>query len=152
MTRAALLIFCIILGSTGCSGDADDGKIYVPSAGVVRGTVNYNGQRTGILRIAVFASFPPRGSPLAEVAIDGPTFPQAFEVHGVQPGRHFVLAIIDADPADGDRFNPRLDPGGAHGGRDSPIAIAVDVTQGAPGVSIDLLEPDDAVWHTHDAR
>jgi hypothetical protein len=92
-------------------------------------------------RVAVFASFPPVGEPIAEVAIDEPRFPQAYQVRGVPPGRYFVLAMVDGDPDDGDRYRPRTDPGGAFGTYLSPAAVTITTLGPASAVDITLEPP-----------
>ncbi len=138
MTRA-LIVLALCSASIGCVTSEPEGS---GSAGVVRGTVTYSGQVTGPLRVALFGSFPPRGKPLAEVVIDRPAVNQHYEVHGVPPGRSFVLAMIDADSDDGDRYHPTIDPGGAYGSYLAPKAVMVDPELGAAAVDIVLQEPD----------
>ncbi len=135
----ALSLFVLLIG---CSA-AGEPEPSVPRAGVLRGVVDYAGEVRGPLRIGVFSSFPPRGAPAAQVEIADPVFPQAYEVHGVPPGRSFVLAIIDRDPADGDRFHPSIDPGGAVGRYEAPESVVVDAETGAEGQDIVLVDPSD---------
>jgi hypothetical protein len=111
------------------------------SAGTITGVVRYAGPEHGTLRVAVFASFPPRGAPVAEISIDTPTFPQRYEVIGVPPGRYFVLAVVDTNPADGDRYRPRVDPGGTFGRYDSPASVVLDTSAPASAVDISLVPP-----------
>ena len=111
------------------------------ASGTVTGVVSYDGAEAGGLRVAVFATFPPRGAPVAEVAIDAPVFPQAYQVTGVPPGRYFVLAIIDTVPDDGDRYRPQVDPGGAFGRYDSPATITVTTTGATSGVDLRMVAP-----------
>lgn len=109
--------------------------------GTISGVVRYAGPEAGTLRVAVFAGFPPTGAPVAETAIDAPRFPQPYAVSGLPPGRYFVLAIVDVDPGDGDRYRPRVDPGGTAGRYDSPAAVAVDAAGPTRGVDIQLVAP-----------
>lgn len=111
------------------------------TAGTVSGTIDYAGAESGTLRVAVFSSFPPRGAPVAEVAIEAPTFPQAYVVRGVPPGRYFVLALVDTNVEDGDRYRPRVDPGGTFGPYRSPASITLEPTRAASGVDIELVAP-----------
>lgn len=127
---AALAVACTAGG--GPVGDAP---------GTITGVVDYARPAAGTLRVAVFAAFPPVGEPIAEVAIDEPRFPQAYQVRGVPPGRYFVLAMVDGDPDDGDRYRPRTDPGGAFGSYLSPAAVTVTALGPAPGVDIALEPP-----------
>jgi hypothetical protein len=133
----AILTLGAAVAATGCleSGSA------AGSQPAVRGVVDYDGPHRGPLTVAVFASFPPRGQPFAQQRFENPTFPQAYEIHGVPAGRYFVLAIVDADPGDGDRFNPTRDPGGAFGNFDSPVAVTIDPTLASSGVDFDLVDP-----------
>lgn len=132
----AVLSSLVVLG--GCvSGAAPPGT----SPGTITGVIDYDGPETGTLRVAVFASFPPTGAPLAEVAIDEPHFPQPYQLTGVRPGRHFVLAVVDTDPADGDRYRPRVDPGGAFGRYDNPATVRVDEIAATAGIDIALVAP-----------
>jgi hypothetical protein len=124
----------------GCSA-AGEPEPSVPRAGVVRGVVDYAGDLDGPLRIGVFASFPPRGRPMTSVEIGEPVFPQAYEIRGVPPGRWFVLAVVDRDPTDGDRYHPSIDPGGAVGRYEAPESVVVDADIGADGQDIVLVDP-----------
>jgi hypothetical protein len=110
MKRIAL---SVVLGGLSCVG-ADDSAEPI-GASVVSGVVRYEGSMQGPLRVGIFTSFPPRGAPIASVEIASPSYPQPYEIRGVPPGRYFVLAIVDTDPADGDRYHPTRDPGGAVG-------------------------------------
>lgn len=125
----------------GC-GAPDEDDLGAPRAGVVRGVVDYAGTIEGPLRVAVFPSFPPRGAPLAVQVIEEPLFPQPYEIAGVPPGRWFVLAILDRDRADGERFHPTIDPGGAVGRFEAPASVLVDGVLGAEGQDIELVDPD----------
>lgn len=73
--------------------------------------------------------------------IEQPVFPQRFEVSGVPPGRYFVLALVDTNPGDGDRYRPRVDPGGTFGRYDSPASIVLDATAALTSVNIELAAP-----------
>ena len=137
MTRSGCIVLTLATLAGCVSGTAPPDE----AVGTVSGVVSYGGGETGILRVAVFSSFPPRGTPVAEVAIDDPTFPQAYQVLGLPPGRYFVLAIVDTDPADGDRYRPAFDPGGAFGWYDSPASITVSATGATPDVDIGLAAP-----------
>lgn len=133
LVRAALALAVV-----GCTSGAPPAGV---AAGTVAGTVDYAGAETGVLRVAVFASFPPRGAPVAEVAIDDPTFPQPYQLTGVPPGRYFVLAMVDTSPDDGDRYRPRVDPGGTFGRYDSPAAITTSALGATVGVDLVLAAP-----------
>ncbi|MBI2893370.1 MAG: hypothetical protein HYY06_07440 [Deltaproteobacteria bacterium] len=132
------LASCVVLAVMSCVG-ADDAAEPV-GAGVVRGVVRYDGSMQGPLRVGVFTSFPPRGAPIASVEISSPTYPETYEVPGVPPGRYFVLAIVDTDPSDGDRYHPTRDPGGAVGRYDDPWSVVVDPA-GTPAQDIELVDP-----------
>lgn len=111
------------------------------AAGTISGVITYGGTEPGVLRVAVFAAFPPRGAPVAEIAIDDPTFPQPYLIHQVPPGRYFVLAMVDTSPDDGDRYRPRVDPGGTFGRYDSPAPITIGTTGAATAVDVGLVAP-----------
>ncbi|MBK7535704.1 MAG: hypothetical protein IPI49_10130 [Myxococcales bacterium] len=111
------------------------------TAGTVSGVIEYRGQESGPLRVAVFSSFPPRGAPVAEVVIEDPVFPQAYAVHGVPPGRYFLLALVDTNVDDGDRYRPRVDPGGTYGAYRSPASITVETSGSASGIDLGLVAP-----------
>lgn len=134
------LACALAVGALSCtSGSTAPGD----APGTIVGVVDYDRAAPGTLRVAVFSSFPPAGAPVAEIAIDEPSFPQPYQVRGVPPGRYFVLAMVDGDPDDGDRYRPRTDPGGAYGAYLSPAAVTV--TTLAPVVGIDVrLEPPTA--------
>lgn len=127
------LVLCAAFAA--CAPGASD------PGGVVSGTIDYAGDEAGTLRVAVFSSFPPRGAPVAEIAIEGPSFPQPYAIRGVPPGRYFVLALVDTNVDDGDRYRPRVDPGGTFGPYRSPAAITLQPTQAASGVDIELVAP-----------
>ncbi len=137
MNRTTLprsLLLCAALAACAPGASTDP-------AGTVTGTIEYAGAEVGTLRVAVFSSFPPRGAPVAEVAIEAPSFPQPYTIRGVPPGRYFVLALIDTNVDDGDRYRPRVDPGGTFGPYRSPAAITLQPTRAAGGVDIELVAP-----------
>ncbi|MFO0722475.1 MAG: hypothetical protein U1E65_01750 [Myxococcota bacterium] len=111
------------------------------SADSVSGVIAYEGEARGPLRVAAFSSFPPVGPPIAEIAIEEPRFPQAYEIRGLPPGRYFVLAMIDSDPEDGDRYRPRVDPGGCYGDYKNPASISTNTAQPTRNVDVHLLPP-----------
>ncbi|MDQ3265659.1 MAG: DUF2141 domain-containing protein [Myxococcota bacterium] len=127
----------------GCETAGSSGAESAGTPGAVQGEVHYEGNRQGPLKIAVFASFPPRGAPVAYQEFTAPVFPQPFVVRGVPAGRYFVLAVLDVNQGDGDRFRPAVDPGGASGSLTAPMPITVDAIGGFTGVRIDLLDPGD---------
>lgn len=135
MRNIALSVALVGFSCVGADDSADE-----VGAGVVRGVVRYDGSMEGPLRVGVFTSFPPRGAPIASVEIALPVYPQSYEIRGVPPGRFFVLAIVDTDPADGDRYHPTRDPGGAVGQYDDPRGVIVDPA-GTPPADIDLVDP-----------
>jgi hypothetical protein len=141
MTRLAALA----LGLTACGYD-NAASMAAPS-GVMRGVVAYDGPVTGALEVAVFSVFPPRGVPMARWRAETPEFPQPYEIDAVPAGRWFVLAMVDVDPTDGDRYHPNRDPGGAYGVYGNPAAITMSQLAGADSVDIDLVEPSAAsIW------
>lgn len=117
---------------------------YEPTSGepgLVRGVVEYHGTRTGPLRVGAFPSFPPRGRPFVMQTIDHPVFPQAYELRDVPEGRWFVLAIVDTNVENGDRYRAAEDPGGAFGAYTLPMPVTVGLTQGAGAVDVELADP-----------
>ncbi len=125
-----------------CScGSSADGGAPLGVGNTVQGVVRYDGALQGPLRVAVFPSFPPRGAPLAEQWFDAPTYPQAYELTNVPAGRWFVLAIVDADVDDGDRFHPLRDAGGAFGSYLAPQAVSITAQVGAQAVDVSLVDP-----------
>lgn len=151
MTLSNRLLPILLLASTGLPASCGPpSTLPEGSAVAVRGVVRYAGRLSGPLRVAVYPSFPPRGAPMAQQVFDRPAFPQPFEIAGVPGGRYFVLAIVDTDVQDGDRFHPTRDPGGAYGGYATPLALAVDAASGARGADVDLVDPSDAPpWPAH---
>ena len=109
--RVPSALTAAMIAASCAAGPSDPGA----PPGSVSGMVAYTGAEPGVLRVAVFATFPPFGPPVAETAIDEPSFPQPYQVAGLPPGRYFVLAMIDTSPEDGDRYHPDVDPGGAFG-------------------------------------
>ncbi len=110
----------------------------------LRGEVRYEGKHHGVLRVAAFASFPPRGAPVAQVEIQNPQFPQAYELPGVQSGRVFILAILDVDAKDGERYRPSVDPGGAFGSYAAPETVTIDDRSASAARDIQLIDPSES--------
>lgn len=126
----------VSLGLWAC-GEGQGGSKAAQLSGVVR----YPGTRPGALQVSAFDSFPPRGAPIATVRFESPTYPQAYEFRDLAPGRYFVLAIVDQDPNDGDRYHPSTDPGGAHGSYVSPQSVTVGLVQPSTGIDIEMNDP-----------
>jgi|JI10StandDraft_1071094.scaffolds.fasta_scaffold05240_17 uncharacterized protein (DUF2141 family) len=141
MTRVALssVVFTLaaLTGAACVAGSAAPGE----QPGAITGVIDYAGAEVGPLRVVAYASFPPSGPPVARVTIAEPRFPQPYELTGLAPGRYFVLAIIDTFDGDGDRYRPRVDPGGAFGRYDSPAAITLAGDRPALDVDIELAAP-----------
>lgn len=132
-----ILIPLLALGVSCIPGTGSPGS----SSESVSGVIAFEGEARGPLRVGAFSSFPPVGPPIAEVAIEQPVFPQAYEIRGLPPGRYFILAMIDSDPEDGDRYRPRVDPGGAYGAYRNPAAISTDLAQPTKHIDVHLLAP-----------
>ena len=107
----------------------------------VHGVVHYAGKVEGPLVVGVFRSFPPRGPPLASERIERPAFPQAYAFDHLPDGRYFVLAIVDSDPMDGERYHPKRDPGGAYGFVGNPWSLSISNADGAQQIDIELSDP-----------
>lgn len=142
MIRAHLLVAVILFDTSvlavGCvGGSSPDGE----QPGSISGLVDYQGAERGPLRVVAYRSFPPIGPPAARVTIAEPHFPQPYTLTGLEPGRYFVLAIVDTFVDDGDRYRPKVDPGGAFGRYDSPMAITLDIDRPALDVDIELAPP-----------
>ena len=149
MTRLTLhaLAFMALasLGAVGCDDQASTKTSSLP--GAIEGTVNWQGPVNGDLQVAVFSSFPPRGEPVAVQRIQNPSFPYHYHVDGLPPGRYYVLAMVDANPDDGDNFSPSRDPGGAFGGYNAPTSLTVSLTEGPVRGDIQLIAPNaDSPW------
>ena len=138
MNRSKLILIPLLALGVACilGGGSSGG-----SAESVSGVIDFEGAARGPLRVAAFTSFPPVGPPIAEVSIEEPSFPQAYELWGLPPGRYFILAMIDADSEDGDRYRPRVDPGGAYGAYRNPAAITTDFARPAKHIDVHLLAP-----------
>ncbi len=141
MSKRGVWLFVAMAMWTGCDTAPGGGADSAVTPGEVRGEVHYQGSREGPLKIAVFGSFPPRGAPVAFQEFTAPVFPQPFVVRGVPAGRYFVLAVLDVNPGDGDRFRPKVDPGGASGSLTAPTPITVDPIVGVSRLRIDLVDP-----------
>lgn len=143
MNRALLSsLAAVLIPVAGCGiGGMDTGVVRSAAPGRVSGAISYQGGYVGPLQVALFRSFPPRGTPVARVDISEPTFPQPFELEDLMPGTYFLLAIVDADPTDGDRYHPHDDPGGAFGSYNKPMSITLTTTSGARDVDIELVDP-----------
>ncbi len=137
--RASLAVAALAGPWTACD-DSGPASSSPPSAAIA-GTIAYDGAVAGDLQVAVFATFPPHGEPLAIKRVAAPTFPYHYSIEGLPPGRYFVLAMVDADPADGDNFRPQKDPGGAVGGYLSPQSVTVGMAQGPARGDIQLSPP-----------
>jgi hypothetical protein len=133
MTRLSITLFALAACTAGTSA--------TDAPGTITGVVRYDGPETGALRIVAYTAFPPTGAPAGEVAIDAPRFPQNYTLPGLPPGRYFVLAIVDTDPGDGDRYRPRVDPGGAFGRYDNPATVTVSLSTATPHIDVDLARP-----------
>jgi hypothetical protein len=134
------LVLAALATACGACDDAAPGR-GAASTPAIEGTVRYDGPVEGDLQVAVFASFPPHGEPIAIQRVAGPTFPYRYSITGLPPGRYFVLAMVDADPDDGDNFRPQKDPGGAVGGYLSPQSVTVALGQGPARGDIALSPP-----------
>lgn len=138
MTRVTFVTAALALACTACvAGSAP----LADQPGSMSGIVDYDGAEPGPLRVVAYASFPPRGAPSARVTIEEPRFPQPYTLTGLAPGRYFVLAIVDTVPGDGDRYRPRVDPGGAFGRYQSPVAVTLDGEHAALDIDIELAPP-----------
>ena len=137
--RASLAFAALASTWAACDDSAPAGSSRPSPA--IEGTITYDGTVAGDLQVAVFASFPPHGEPLAIKRVAGPTFPYHYSIDDLPPGRYFVLAMVDADPADGDNFRPQKDPGGAVGGYLSPQSVTVAMPQGPARGDIQLSPP-----------
>lgn len=141
----ALAIAGIAAALAGGCGPDQNGAVNGPAvAGVVRGHIAYAGTYEGPLQVGVFTRFPPTGRPIASQIIEAPVYPQPYAIAGVPQGRFFVLAIIDVDTTDGERYHPSRDPGGAFGTYLGPINVAVAANEGASGIDVTLVDPSDS--------
>lgn len=137
--RVLYVVILTALVAPACGGASSGPQR--PAGGVVRGTVHYDGVLQGPLVVAVFASFPPRRAAMAMQRIDDPIFPQSYEIQGIPEGRYFLLAMVDTDPLDGERYHPSLDPGAAYGSHVAPTSLVVSSTAGAPEANMMLVDP-----------
>lgn len=135
-SRSTCALACALLFAACGDPDSDTGP-----AASVEGTITYEGTTVGDLQIAVFSSFPPRGEPVTVVRIERPVFPYHYNLDRLPPGRYYVLAMIDADPSDGDNFRPTRDPGGAVGGYVSPQSVTVSFSEPIARGDIELRAP-----------
>lgn len=132
LTALLLLISCADAGSS------------VPAGSTIGGTIRYEGAaREGgrPLAIAVYATLPPSGPPVAWRVIEQYELPYRYVFEGLPPGRYVVGASIDVDPADTrylGRLNPGRDPHGYSGGGQP---FDVDDYAGADGADIRLEDP-----------
>lgn len=133
-------VWLLALVLAGCAADQES-EPGVATAGVVRGTITYAGPLRGPLVVAIFPSFPPRGAPIAQQRIESPRFPQPYEIQGVPAGAWYVLAIVDTDLSDGQRFHPSRDPGGAFGAEQAPWSLRLEPAGGAQDIDISLIDP-----------
>lgn len=137
--RASLACAALAGPWAACDDSAPASSSAPPPA--IEGTITYDGAVAGDLQVAVFATFPPHGEPLAIKRVAGPTFPYHYSIEGLPPGRYFVLAMVDADPTDGDNFRPKKDPGGAVGGYHSPQSVTVAMARAPARGDIQLSPP-----------
>lgn len=153
MTRDRQLRFAsmlaLVCAAIGCGADgippgADPSA--VPGTAVtgeaVRGLIRYDGAHDGVLKVAAFSSFPPRGAAMATVVIGAPAFPQAYSLRGLPSGRYFILAILDVDANDGERYHPTVDPGGAFGSYLAPVSVTVANSQAPAAADVALRDPN----------
>ena len=120
-----------------------DNEVGAAARETISGTIYYDGNAVApgrSLAIAVYASFPPSGPPLATQLIERYELPFHYRFTGLRPGRYYVGALIDVDRMDtryAGMLNRVRDPFGYAGGGEP---IEIDASQGAAGVDITLEE------------
>ena len=66
-----------------------------PQGGTLQ--VNYGGDATGTLVVALFTQWPPAGPPSAFKLLDAPNYPELIDFSDVEPGDYVAIAFIDVD-------------------------------------------------------
>ncbi|MBI2391846.1 MAG: hypothetical protein HYV09_19805 [Deltaproteobacteria bacterium] len=118
----------------GCSDDASppggregttDGasKDTSASVGSIAVKVRYGGARKGPLTIGAFTAPVPEGPPVSFDTSKSPTFPYEATLLDLDPGRYWIVAVVDVEPLSGTAVKP---------GPEDLLAVstAVDVVAG----------------------
>jgi len=96
---------------------------------VVAGSVDYSGPKRGMLRVALFESFPPTEAPKAVYSHPVTSFPIAYELEATL-GDYFVVTFLD------------VDSGGYVPSPDDPISMPLRTNIAAGGVRVDVTLAD----------
>lgn len=110
-----------------------------PVLATIKARVRHQGPADGALSVGVFSENPPRSKPpVAFATSKAPTFPFDAELRGIEPGRYWVIAVLDRAPTSSGALRP---------GPEDVLAAsdAIDVTAGASlEVEVDLGGGGDA--------
>lgn len=103
------------------------------------GTLDYEGARTGSVRVVLHRHEPPAGPPVGYRTFEVDRFPFDFEMDVPRAGTYYVRASLDVDPSDGMYPKPTLDP------QNAPAKTpACEVTNdGGERVRVQLVDPAD---------
>jgi hypothetical protein len=98
MTRwkRAIGIFglAVALSAHGC-GDGTEPDVI---GGTVSGKVSYSGTAQGALIVAAFLEWPTLWAPEMFIKIPSPSYPQVYQLKGLDPGDYYIFAFIDVAP------------------------------------------------------
>ena len=92
--NAVALVPLLALPAQGCGGSNEPEVI----GGSVTGTISYSGTAQGDLVVAAFVEWPTSWAPEMFVKVPSPTFPQVYELTGLDPGDYYIFAFIDVAP------------------------------------------------------
>lgn len=122
---SAVMVFTMLFS---CGDDEGD------TLGKIKGTVYYDGNDDGALKIAAHTSVPPKGAPMGYTTVDEPVFPQAYEITDLPGGTYYMFATIDVGGNNPIQYGDE-DP--ISGFSDAVVVAAEDTVEG-----IDLTVQD----------
>jgi|GEM_PF-3065827 len=140
MNKAALfaLVGSLLVSSTllACSSHGHDESEEAPApetqsvtTATVKGSVTYAGAKTGMLRVALYESFPPKGAPKAGHSYAATSFPMTYEL-SAPVGDYFVVAFLDVN---GDGYEPSAG---------DPMSLPAKTNVAASGATVDIALAD----------
>jgi len=107
-----MVLSLALVAATACSDGGEssaDEPSQAPEAvaaapGKVRGMIAYAGEKRGMVKLALFRTYPPTGAPVASGRVDATAFPLAYELPS--PAGHYTLVAFLDVTNDGSRPTP----------------------------------------------
>lgn len=132
--RGAFLSSCVLAFGCGASEPAtstdaatDGAGDAAPRLSSVVATIRYAGTQRAPLAVGLFTENPPKTKPPVSFdTTNTPTFPYVAQLRDVEPGRYWVVAVLDLPP---------VSPGAVTPGAEDlqAISIQIDVERGKDG-------------------